>query len=71
MTLVSVDPVPDETYAAVLKQFTKEELVYLTLTILSINGWNRLAINFRMIPTRSLLTFRTDEHYNEDIPRLY
>jgi AhpD family alkylhydroperoxidase len=71
MTLVSVDPVPDETYAAVLKQFTKEELVYLTLTILSINGWNRLAINFRMIPTRSLLAFRTDEHYNEDIPRLY
>jgi alkylhydroperoxidase family enzyme len=50
VTLVSVDHVPDETYAEVRKQFTDEELVYLTLAIISINGWNRLAISFRTVP---------------------
>ncbi len=50
MTLVSVDHVPDETYTEVHKQFTDEELVYLTLAIISINGWNRLAISFRTVP---------------------
>ncbi len=50
MTLVSVDHVPDEVYAAVRTQFSDEELVYLTLAIISINGWNRLAISFRTVP---------------------
>ena len=50
VTLVSVDHVPDEVYAAVRKQLTDEELVYLTLAIISINGWNRLAISFRTVP---------------------
>ncbi len=50
MTLVSVDHVPDEIYTGVRKQFTDEELVYLTLAIISINGWNRLAISFRTVP---------------------
>ena len=50
MTLVSVDHVPDEAYAEVRKHFSDEELVYLTLAIISINGWNRLAISFRTFP---------------------
>ncbi len=50
MTLVSVDHVSDEAYAEVRKQFTDEELVYLTLAIISINSWNRLAISFRRLP---------------------
>jgi len=50
VTLVSVDHVPDEAYIAVRKQFTDEELIYLTLAIISINGWNRLAISFRTVP---------------------
>jgi len=50
VTLVSLDHVPDEVYAEVRKHFTDEELVYLTLTIISINGWNRLAISFRRVP---------------------
>jgi alkylhydroperoxidase family enzyme len=50
VTLVSVDHVPDEVYAEAHKQFTDEELVYLTLAIISINGWNRLAISFRTVP---------------------
>jgi len=30
--------------------FSDEELVNLTLAIITINGWNRLAITFRMVP---------------------
>lgn len=50
VTLVSIDHVPDEAYAEVRKHFTDEEVVYLTLAIISINGWNRLAISFRTVP---------------------
>ena len=42
--------VPDEVYAEVRQHFTEEELVYLTLAVISINGWNRLAISFRTVP---------------------
>src|SRR6266699_4659970 len=50
VTLVSVDHVPDTLYAAVSDQFTGEELIYLTLAIISINAWNRLAISFHTPP---------------------
>ena len=38
---------PDETFAEVARHFTEEELVALTMAIVSINGWNRLAVGFR------------------------
>jgi alkylhydroperoxidase family enzyme len=41
---------PDEVYAEVRKEFGEEELVNLSLAIIRINGWNRLAIGFRKIP---------------------
>jgi alkylhydroperoxidase family enzyme len=50
VTLISVDHVPDEAYATVRGQFTDEEVVYLTLAIVSMNGWNRLAVSFRTVP---------------------
>jgi alkylhydroperoxidase family enzyme len=50
VTLVSIDHVPDEVYAEVQKHFAEEEVVYLTLAIISINSWNRLAISFRTVP---------------------
>jgi len=50
VTLVSIDHVPDALYEAVHEQFTDEELIYLTLAIISINSWNRLAISFRTPP---------------------
>jgi alkylhydroperoxidase family enzyme len=37
-------------YEEVSKRFTEEELVNLTLAIVTINGWNRLAIGFRAVP---------------------
>ena len=39
--------VTDEEYAAVNQVFTGKDLADLTLTIASINAWNRLAIPFR------------------------
>ncbi|HEX9133811.1 MAG TPA: carboxymuconolactone decarboxylase family protein [Ktedonobacteraceae bacterium] len=50
VTLVFIDHVPDALYAEVREQFTDEELIYLTLAIISINSWNRLAISFRTPP---------------------
>ena len=50
LTLVSQNHVPDEIYESVKKHFTEEELIGLSLAVVSINGWNRLAISFRAVP---------------------
>ena len=42
--------VPDALYGEVRKQFNEKELTDLTLAIIAINGWNRLAIPFRSVP---------------------
>ena len=50
VTLLAETGVPDEEYEAVRKHFTEEELVNLTMAIVVINGWNRLAVPFRTEP---------------------
>jgi AhpD family alkylhydroperoxidase len=50
VTLISVDHVPDEVYELARQHFTEKELVDLTLAIVAINGWNRLAIAFKTVP---------------------
>jgi AhpD family alkylhydroperoxidase len=50
ITLVSEDHVPDAVYQRAKQSFSPEELVNLTLAIITINGWNRLAITFRFVP---------------------
>src|SRR6201996_5852803 len=50
ITLVREGHVPDAVYEKVKKSFSQEELVNLTLAIIAINGWNRLAITFRFVP---------------------
>ena len=50
VTRVSETHVPDETYETVRDHFTEKELVDLTISIVAINGWNRLAIAFRSVP---------------------
>ncbi|MQA30552.1 MAG: carboxymuconolactone decarboxylase family protein [Luteitalea sp.] len=50
VTLVSVDHVPDDVYDLARLQFTEKELVDLTVAIVAINGWNRLAIAFKTVP---------------------
>ncbi len=50
LTLISTNHVPDELYARVSKQFSEAEIVDLSLAVVTINGWNRLAISFRSVP---------------------
>jgi AhpD family alkylhydroperoxidase len=42
--------VPDDVYEVALAHFSEEELVNLTMAIVSINGWNRLSVSFRTEP---------------------
>lgn len=50
LTLVAETQVPDDVYEIARKHFTEKELADLTLAIVAINGWNRLAIAFRKEP---------------------
>ncbi|MFO1221483.1 MAG: carboxymuconolactone decarboxylase family protein [Burkholderiaceae bacterium] len=47
LTLVAKRGVPDALYEQVREQFSEKALVELTLAVIAINGWNRLAIGFR------------------------
>ena len=49
VTLVSQTHVPDEAYAEVREQFDEKDLVKLTMLLVAINGWNRIAISFRSL----------------------
>lgn len=50
MTLISENEMSDVLYQEVTKHFTDKEVVALTMAIVAINGWNRLAIAFRVEP---------------------
>ncbi|HET7625933.1 MAG TPA: carboxymuconolactone decarboxylase family protein, partial [Verrucomicrobiae bacterium] len=50
LTLVSETNVPDDVYELARKHFSEKELVDLTLAVVAINGWNRVAIAFRSVP---------------------
>jgi AhpD family alkylhydroperoxidase len=58
VTLVSQSHIPDEVYEEVKQHFSDKELVDLTMAIVAINGWNRLAIAFRTVPG----TYQTPDH---------
>ena len=50
VTRISDGHVPDDVFEEVRKHFSEKELVDLTVAIVAINGWNRLAIAFRAVP---------------------
>ena len=50
VTRVAESHVPDAAYQRVRQHFNEDELVSLTYAIVAINGWNRIAIAFRMLP---------------------
>ncbi len=50
ITLISENHVPDAVYEEAKKHFNEKELVDLVLAIVTINGWNRLAITFHSVP---------------------
>ena len=47
VTNITDGHVPDEVHAEVRKHFSEAELVELTMTVATINAWNRLAVSFR------------------------
>jgi AhpD family alkylhydroperoxidase len=47
ITLISRDQVPDDIYELARKHFSEQELIDLTMALVAINGWNRLATSFR------------------------
>ena len=50
VTLVSQTHVPDDVFKEARTHFSETELVNLTLAIITINGWNRFSIGFRVPP---------------------
>jgi alkylhydroperoxidase family enzyme len=46
---VNQEQVPDNVYELASKAFSDKELVDLTMAVIAINGWNRLAISFRAV----------------------
>src|SRR5262245_38511451 len=50
LTLVADTHVPDEVYERVRKHFSEAELITLSMAVVQINGWNRLAIATRAVP---------------------
>jgi AhpD family alkylhydroperoxidase len=49
LTLITNGHVPDNVYEFARQSFSDEELVNLTMAVITINGWNRLAISFRSV----------------------
>ncbi len=47
LTQISQSGVPDKIYDEVKSLFSDKEIAELTLTIIAINSWNRLAVGFR------------------------
>ena len=47
VTRVADTHVPDDVHKRVAAEFTEEELVALTMGVIVINSWNRLAVSFR------------------------
>jgi len=48
VTLVAEGHVPDAVYEQVRPHFSEAELIGLTMTIATINSWNRLNVSFRV-----------------------
>jgi AhpD family alkylhydroperoxidase len=50
VTLINTSHIPDDVYQRARQHFTEKELIDLTLAIVAINAWNRLAIAFTAVP---------------------
>src|SRR5512142_1570387 len=50
VTRISPESVGDELYGSVQQHFSENEMIALTMAIVEINGWNRLAISMRAVP---------------------
>jgi AhpD family alkylhydroperoxidase len=50
LTLIAATHAPDADYDALAPHFSEAEVVQLSMLIVTINAWNRLAIGFRAVP---------------------
>src|SRR5271154_276268 len=50
VTLITEGHVEDAVYKDARQQFSEEELMNLTIAVVTTNGWNRLSIAFRVVP---------------------
>lgn len=50
VTMVGQSHVQDDVYEMARRHFGEQELVNLTMAVIAINGWNRLAVSFRAVP---------------------
>ena len=50
LTLISENDMGDALYERVLQHFSEEEVLKLSMAVVAINGWNRLAIASRAVP---------------------
>jgi AhpD family alkylhydroperoxidase len=57
LTLLPETGAPDDAYEAMAREFDPPEQVALSLAIVAINGWNRLAVGFRR-PVGSYVSHR-------------
>ena len=60
LTLLPETGAPDDAYEAMAREFDPPEQVALSLAIVAINGWNRLAVGFRR-PVGSYVSARHPE----------
>ena len=49
LTLISENEISDLLYENTRKNFNEKDLISLTMAIIAINGWNRLALSFRTV----------------------
>lgn len=50
VTLLPNGPISDELYEEVRRHFSEVETVNLVMSIITINGWNRLSVTFQTVP---------------------
>jgi AhpD family alkylhydroperoxidase len=50
VTRLGAEGVPDDVYATARAHYDEATLVRLTMAVIAINGWNRLAVSFRKQP---------------------
>lgn len=50
LTLITNGHVPDDVFQRVRQHFNDDELVALSIAVVAINSWNRLAIGLRAVP---------------------
>jgi alkylhydroperoxidase family enzyme len=54
LTLIAQTPSTEAVYQEVVKHFTERELVDLSMVIVNMNAWNRMALGFHMhVPVRT------------------